>query len=225
MHLVPDETTLVVAGAWNPAILTPEWFLRNGLRRPAGEQIRVQVQTPVGAGLVVDVPRFTIEGITMVARPDALILIPAGSFEAATLGRIESAARHVLEALNHTPIGGVGYNFEFIDEEPADPFLEPFTRANLSMADHLPDGWAVNGTGLMTSYVVGEAQVNVQRQYRDNQLAVKFNFHYGATSAGAAAGLLDGSRMAANYRTALQLVQAIYGDLRNENEPEAAAIP
>ena len=48
MQLVPSETSLVVAGAWNPAILSPTWVLRHGLDRPAGQAEPIQVYVPAG---------------------------------------------------------------------------------------------------------------------------------------------------------------------------------
>jgi hypothetical protein len=40
MELIPSETTLVVAGAWNMAILTPAWVQKHGLLK-TDERVQV----------------------------------------------------------------------------------------------------------------------------------------------------------------------------------------
>jgi hypothetical protein len=76
MKLVEKETSLVVTGAWNAAIVTPEWLLRYGLQKAEGVEAQVQVQIPTGQGMVFEFPRYTFEDITIQIRPDALVIRP-----------------------------------------------------------------------------------------------------------------------------------------------------
>jgi len=222
MTPLPSETTLVIAGAWNPAILSPEWFMRHGLglALPAQGEAgpRVQAAVPTGMGLVFDMPRFTIEGITYVARPDALVLAPETN-AAAALDRLQEVARGVLSQLRHTPIGGYGQNFEFKDAEPDPDLLGAFTAANEPLAQNTL-GWEVDRTALATSYRSGNRIVNITRQYsaQSNELTVKFNFHYAASSVAACLELVaEAHSMAANYRTARDMVAEVYGGVADEN--------
>jgi hypothetical protein len=36
MNIAPEETSLVIAGAWNAAILTPAWVIKYGLLKDGG---------------------------------------------------------------------------------------------------------------------------------------------------------------------------------------------
>jgi hypothetical protein len=79
MDLIPSETSLVVAGAWNAAILTPAWMFQHGLHRVAGDPARVQVFLPAVQGAVFEFPRFSLNEFSYVVRPDALLIVPSDS--------------------------------------------------------------------------------------------------------------------------------------------------
>lgn len=222
MKLNSSDTTLVIAGAWNAAIVTPEWIIRHCLVQPA-EAVRVQAHIPAGPGLVVDFPRFTIGDFSFTARPDALILSPARN-DGATLALVETVAQRILENLTHTPVGGLGQNFEFSEEAPATAVLAPFTAAQQDLADIKPESWEVRGSAIGTVFEVNVGlNVNVQRNLRNARLVVRFNFHHNVTSADTCAAVLrrEGGEnsMHANLEIAKQLMTSIYGDLEDENEP------
>src|SRR5258708_10953272 len=116
MTLNPGETSLVVAGAWNPAILTPPWVLRFGLGRPDSQE-PVQIAMLAGQGVVFDFPRYTLPEFSYVVRPDTLIFVPSTQ-TAGQFANVEDAAAAMLENLPHTPVNGIGHNFEFRDANP-----------------------------------------------------------------------------------------------------------
>jgi hypothetical protein len=100
MLIVPAETSLVIAGAWNVAILTPDWVLKHGLQQKGDES--VQVFIPAGPGTVFDVPRFALKEFSFVVRPEALILSPPETVPE-TLTIIENAAARMLDVLRVCP--------------------------------------------------------------------------------------------------------------------------
>lgn len=128
MELIASETSLVVAGSWNAAILTPTWMLRHGLDRPIGEASRVQVFLPAVQGAQFDFPRYALDQFAYVVRPDALLVTPNNenpdSFDAA-----EGASARVLRVLMHTPISGIGHNFEFRDAASTPEQVAIFTAS------------------------------------------------------------------------------------------------
>lgn len=221
MRLQPSETTLVVAGAWNPAILSPEWVMRHALQVSPGE-IRINAQVPATLGMAVEFPRFTFEGLTYSARPDAFVLAPQDT-EEASFQKLERVAGNTLTELPHTPVSGFGHNFEFHDEAPQAGQLEPFSSANLSLIDHVPDGWTMERTALAASFRTGPTLVNVVRQYTGTKLVVKFNFHHEVNSSEQCIRLLSGSdeakSMFQNYQIARQLITEVFGGIEDENQP------
>ena len=122
MKIVPQETTLVVAGAWNPAILTPEWLLKNALQKKLDGSNQIQAAMPIG--LLFEFPRFELEDLLFIARTDALILFPKPISEE-RFAVVEQVAQRTLDQLSHTPISGVGHNFEFRDESPTPIIRRP----------------------------------------------------------------------------------------------------
>lgn len=211
---------MVVAGAWNPAVVTPEWILRYALERREGDDpIRVSATVPAGIGLVVDMPRYTIEDMTFSVRPDALVLQMVQSTEDA-FDRLESVARNTLKHLTHTPVGGLGYNFEFVDDNPSPDSLSAFTAANIPLIDHLPAGWVVQTSALISSFARDGGVVNIQRVHNDGHLKIKFNFHYAVTSASACHELLSADPPRRLMWTDLQHAQALVNDLMGDNSNE-----
>lgn len=218
MILNPLETSLVIAGAWNPAILTPAWVLRHGLDRPEGAQEQVQVALPAGQGLMFDFPRYTLAEFMYVVRPDALLLSPA-QHNPDGFAVVERAAGQMLRNLPHTPINGLGHNFEFRNADPTHDVLDMFTRASQDLAERAPDGWESATGEISSAFRVGGGNVfaNVQRQFDGVNFIIKFNFHHPITSVAQAQRVLAGdegyNRMHQNYEIARTLVSNLYGQI------------
>lgn len=216
MELIPTETSLVVAGSWNAAILTPAWFSQHALGRPAGEQARVQVFFPVVPGALLEFPRYSIEALSYIVRPDAFIVAPSNITPEA-LHISEAAVARVLQVLSHTPITGVGHNFEFRDQAPSPEEAVIFTTSRQDVADRMPAGWTPT-SALITSSFKNETetvQINVQRYWDSGTISVKFNFHHAVSNAEQAIAVLEGAghyqRITQNLDLAKRLIKSLYG--------------
>ena len=211
----PAETALVIAGAWNPAILPPEWVLRHGLERQGDE--RVQVLLPVGAGIIFEFPRYTLGDFSYVVRPDALIIAPPETTED-RVKTSEIAMVRMLEILRHTPVTGLGHNFEFRDDAPDPRYVAIFSAARQDLVDEMPEGWEPASTNITSSFQnkAGNIVINITRTLDAGVIVVKFNFHHVINSIDQVLQVLRGedgyARMWANYDTASQLMQALYGE-------------
>jgi hypothetical protein len=215
MEHVPSETSLVIAGSWNAAILTPNWVLKHGLAR-TGEE-RVQIFFPAGTGLIFEFPKYTLDAFSYVVRPDVLIVTPPETTQS-RVETIEEAAAKMLEALRHTPVTGVGHNFEFRDSDPEVNASAIFTGARQDLADQMPTGWESAATNIVASFKRTDSNVivNITRLLDAGTMVVKFNFHHAITTIDQAIEILNGgggySRMWDNFVMARDLIQKLYGD-------------
>ena len=172
----------------------------------------VQAVFPAILNGAFDFPRFTLPGFTYTARNDALILLPE-ALNQASFETVEGVAARTLGQLSHTPIGGVGHNFEFRHAQAEDEWLEPFNKSQLNLIDAV-GGWDVSRTTLATSFVNGNVAVNIQRYTEGQSFVVKFNFHHPVTSAGDARKVMlgDGYQTSwQNFQSARGIVQSLYG--------------
>lgn len=218
MKLIHEETTLVLAGAWNPAILTPPWVLQHGLGKALDGTNRYQAFLPAGFGLIFEAPRYVLDDLTFSVRPDSLIIVPK-SESVAALSSAEDVAAKMLGELMHTPVAGVGHNFEFREREPRPEQLAIFTQARQDLADVMPDGWEPANAGVIASFAnaAGSAVINIHRAFEGGEIIVKVNFHHAVANAEQAISVLTGAnaslRMAQNFELAKGLLTTIYGEI------------
>lgn len=215
MELVPDETSLVVAGAWNAAILTPSWMLKHAFNRPDGDHGRVQVFLPALQGAVFEFPRYVLDRMAYIVRPDALVVAPSESTEEC-LASSEDAVARIVTVLSHTPVTGIGHNFEFRDAAPTPASLAVFSRAREDLVDKMPTGWTPSGSAIIVTFrnAADTVQVNINRQLDGAAVAVKFNFHHAVSGCEQAVSVLEGAngynRMAHNLEFAKRLINDLY---------------
>jgi hypothetical protein len=216
MRAVLQETSLLIAGAWNPAILTPAWLLQHAMQQPDIQAHMVQAVFPTTLNGAFDFPRFALPGFTYTARNDAMVLLPEALTQVA-LDTVENVAARILDKLSHTPIGGVGHNFEFRHEPVEDEWLVPFHNSQIDLVD-AADGWDVSRTTLATSFINGNVAVNIQRYTEGETFVVKFNFHHPVTSAADARRIMLGDgyqRSWQNFQTACGIVAKLYGAIES----------
>lgn len=216
MQAVLQETSVVIVGAWNPAILTPAWLLQHAVQQPDIQAHMVQAVFPALLNGAFDFPRFTLPGFTYTARNDVMILLPE-ALNQASLDTVEGVAARILSQLSHTPIGGVGHNFEFRHTPVEDEWLVPFNNSQIDLVDAV-GGWDVSRTTLATSFTNGNVAVNIQRYTEGKTFVVKFNFHHPVTSAADAQRVMLGDgyhRSWQNFQTARDIVVSLYGAIES----------
>lgn len=125
--MTPEVRTCVVAGRFNPAILSPAWVVAHGLL-PDGQ---AEGKALVGTNVV----QYTLGALTW--QPTLTKLEVIANDSDADPGDFVS---RVLNLLPHTPINAVGSNFVFPIAEPADrqifPLISSKIQAITSDADH-----------------------------------------------------------------------------------------
>lgn len=171
--LDPFDWNVVVAGAWNRALLTPAWLQRRLFEQP---DALVEVFLPVEWS---GPPRVKLGNIAVSVQGGALagaLVVEAMDGTYATLGRALALADRALELLPETPVGAVGINVRYrLGPLPARAVER--TRATL---DHqLSDAdFQIMSRQLHRSLAFGAGLLNVILA-EDNQGSgeVVFNFH------------------------------------------------
>src|SRR6478752_7533850 len=106
------EWNAVVAGAWNPAALTP-----NGIRQ---NLFKVGKEVPMGIELAIEEvqpPRVRHDGLVVVVATDRLIVAPEIS-NVANLKRAANLLISAVQALDQTPLRAAGINLRFSHPDP-----------------------------------------------------------------------------------------------------------
>lgn len=215
MKLIPEETSLVVAGAWNLAILNPTWVQRFGLEKDPATAGPIQAFFPATQGPVFEVPRFALDEFSYVVRPDSLIVSPSET-TAPRMRLVEDVVARIIDALRHTPVSGIGHNFQFRQAPVAEAHLNVFTKSREDLADNIPEGWAPVGAGLIASFKHEQSHVvaNLSRFVEGEAIIVKFNFHHQIASTEQALHVLRGEdgyvRMTEHLDVARNLLNQIY---------------
>jgi hypothetical protein len=186
MQFTDNTCSFVLVGAWNPAILDPNWLVREIFESPQGVEVPVSMEfTPIPGAA----PKFTIEGITFIPSGDKLILLPR-DLSAESLRSVEAIALKILQTLHHTPIAGIGENIQFVENNPTPQQVEIFSlRDDLTETCDLD--LELDTIALKRAFSLDNGIVNLTQIYKQGTVTFEFNFHYGADSADNAAALLS----------------------------------
>lgn len=185
MKLIPDKTTVVLAGAFNPAILTPQWVAVNGLGHPAGQEFQVEMLAPIAGG---GQQRFTFEGLSYTAGFKQ-VMLHLQDVEGEPNTRAIRALANILAQLPHTPVLGLGFNFAFSLDEPTAQFLGLLTVHD-GAASTFPGNAGVVARRWGNLVQWEDCLVNIESEVAGAQAGVSFNFHYAVSSAAQAEAIL-----------------------------------
>ncbi len=178
-----DAWTIVVAGAWNVRVFSPEWV---GKKLFDGKSMTIEV--PVGPSIAT--VRYTVEGISLLPVEDRLIMGILGP-DLPSCQRAEGATRRVLGLLPHTPVTALGVNFGFEDPEPGDPIRSLFMLNDLDPLSNF--GCKIKRSSIVRTLETDEGSVNVTHALDgDGRADIHFNFHHDVVSADEAERLLEG---------------------------------
>jgi hypothetical protein len=185
MRSLLEKCSVVLLGAWNSAIFTPDWLAEHlGIER--SDQ---RIEFPVGNPRLPI--RYTFEGMAMVVGENQLVLGPTRDGDD-VLARMEEHARALLLTLRHTPMGAIGINFEFIESDPPTILVDLLRASDKSrLAGH---DFVVQATELKRALlhgVHGLVHFTLKRQQDMPEVGIHLNFHKPVENSAAAAEHLD----------------------------------
>jgi hypothetical protein len=199
---VQDGWNVVIVGAWNVAILNPDWVAINVFNR---EPIKLEVQ--LGPSPFASL-RISNGLVRMVGAPDRVVLTPL-AFTDEALSQVERAATRLLELLLHTPVAALGVNFAFIDDDPDDKVKAHF--GDPAEGSLIGAGFAVEAHTLTRHLKKRDGlAINLKARWDAKSLRLDVNCHHEAGTAEAARKALEGKVVA--YRDdALSVITNVYG--------------
>jgi hypothetical protein len=207
MKIDSQNSSLVIAGSWNPAILNDTgWFARTILETAQGHQFNVTVEMAVAEQAV---NKLTFLGLSYIASPTFLVFFidPA---DANAAQKAIYAARKILEVLNHTPVSGVGFNFQFTLADLNIKFLEKFPVA--PDFETILSDYEIVSRSFENKIKVCDELITVKCQSEGGTGAITLNMHTQVQSPMEALGVLGQG----SFSTALARATSIAETLSNE---------
>lgn len=166
----PVDWNIVIAGAWNIAILTPEGVARRLFNLEPGTPVEVLVAVDVGAPI-----RVRHENIIVQPSPTNLVITPQDSTPEALANSVTVATR-ALNSLPETPMSAAGLNLRFQFDQIPDSLIEVGKSV---IDDKLPDaGFEIVEKVLKRRIVWQGGVLNLEILEREDSSAlVVFNYH------------------------------------------------
>jgi len=164
------DWNVVVVGAWNAAILTPEGIAHRLFGLPPGTPVEVQVPLDRQAPI-----RVVHSNVMVVPSESGLLVVPTEPTPEALRHAVEVASR-AIDSLPETPFTAAGINLRYQFDILPDELVQPLTS---SLDDQLGDA-ELKIEGRMLKRTVGWNQgvLNVEIHMNDDASgALMFNFH------------------------------------------------
>lgn len=166
----PVDWNLVVLGAWNVAILTPNWIAGNLFQLPPGTPVEIQVPMD-GLGPT----RVVHDGTFVSPSPSQLI---SGPLEPSARGLTRSAAlvTRAINELSRTPMRAAGVNIRFRFDTVPESIT---TLLQSELDERLADKrLTTSSRGLQRAVRWEGGLLNLELSLEEDQSAtVVFNFH------------------------------------------------
>lgn len=119
MRKIVEESSVVIAGYWNPSIIVPEWinhYLRAGSDQNVG--ITLQLGNPTSPVI------YEFDNINLKVRADRIEFVPTDT-DACKLAVLK-AVQAIVSELKHTPVQAIGVNFVYQEESPEESLMGIF---------------------------------------------------------------------------------------------------
>jgi hypothetical protein len=169
MKLDLRRPTLVLAGAWNPAIFRPGWIAQHVFGMPSGTDVTVTAVQAADdqAKLVIYINDV---GLSASANRLAMFAVDVGQ---SAFDAVENAIAKIVELLPHTPILAYGINFHFVEENPSPELLK-----KIRSSDALETRFDIAKETIVSVISLDPTvQLSIHRQNDGSTVIFDFNFH------------------------------------------------
>lgn len=177
--------TIVVTGAWNPKIFSPQWISKHLFGYDEGVNVNIE-QIVVATDNQQPTTITYIDHVGLRASESRVELF-MDQLEADNFTLLERVAKNTISILQHTPLGALGVNFNFIEEEPEDDLID-----KLKSPDGLERKFAIKAQSFKATIGLEEHQdLNLSREISDGLVKINFNYHFSPLRLDIADGILD----------------------------------
>jgi hypothetical protein len=213
MRAKSESFSIVVIGAWNPAIFTPEWVAFNLCTDPNAE-----VGLSFSIGDAAAPRRLTFEDVELFpGRRQIAVLSKMLTVEG--IVKAADVVSRILNTLIHTPVAeaGINYGFESNSEtELLRDVLLPADSPNLLM------GYTINNTSVSRQLCMEGKEYQLNFVISDNNPSVfSFNYHYALSGFNEYINLFKGDAVTENYHASLALLNDTFGLTLSEEVDQA----
>lgn len=187
LKLYTNPPALVIAGAWNPDILSPSWIAKQAMGLELNQDFPVKVQLPIGNPT--QRPTFEFEKIKFTAARSQLTFFLTPD-DLDQINKSITTAAEILKLLSHTPVTGFGFNFSHEIEEPTVPLRKTFSGSNISTLLDAADAQTVVqkwGSSIKTQHYL----LSLNAELEGNKVSLEFNVHFEVNSAQEASQFLN----------------------------------
>jgi hypothetical protein len=169
MPLEPQDWSVVIAGYWNRAILTPFGIASRLFGLEPGKETSIEVDVPIDA---IAPHRVTYDGLTVIVSPGRLLIEPRKK-TFPELRRAMQVAVLALTNLPETPLIAVGINVKYRSAAPPSALLD-------LLRDHWDDDLAdfqfrIEGRSLGRSLSWRRGTINATLSESEGVFLVDFN--------------------------------------------------
>jgi hypothetical protein len=168
MNLDLREPTIVIAGAFNPAIFAVGWIASELFNYADGEAVNATVV----ADMIQQTQRAYVKNVALMAEPFRLSVY-IDDIEVETIALAEAAVKRAAGALPHTPVAGIGVNFKVSIAEPDADIVD------LLAPKDKPEQIAPTIQNEVTSRLQLDdgTRLNLMRTILDDTFVLGFNYH------------------------------------------------
>lgn len=168
-----EGLSIVLVGAWNPAIFSPAWIASGRLTH----QQNIAVGFMFGPSPII--PEFSFDEIRLRVETSRLT-IRVSTLRDESLIKLGEVASKILTDLPHTPISGVGINFQFIEPEPNPTILSIFDFSDNNLLSD--NNWSIESTQVSRKIKLDETNFNYIATLAAGSVTFDINFHSDITN-------------------------------------------
>lgn len=202
---VLEQFSIIIIGAWNPSIFSPEWIKENLL---GGEEADIEIAFAIDDATA---PRkISFNNLNLFPGRKQLRISPSE----ATKEGLDSCAKiavKIMTFLKHTPVRDFGINFGFDEANPPAKLESIFLteeKGKIFESYNVKDEILTRGFKKPDNdkYLINLAL----RARPDGNFNLKYNFHYTNLGLQGCFNILSDNASNKNYEEAIEISQSIY---------------
>ena len=205
MELDLRQPTLVIVGAWNPAIFQDPWIAKHLWGIPEGQEVAVAYLTEHDQRT--RSTRRTIRfmnGIGLNVTSERLEIFLT-DFSPEGMETCEQFCRTIGATLSHTPVGALGSNLHFNINDPTEDLLDL-----LETKDTLDERYSIISQKHTSTIELDDCQLNFSWIAGPNTYEFDFNFHHESISSAAEIEKLCEGILKKTLARATDLLSSVY---------------